>query len=41
MTGQHRTTIQDILGPLNEVEHKNAPEELYYAGDRQAADSGC
>ena len=25
---------EDLLGPLNEVEHKNAPEWLFLAGDR-------
>ena len=27
-------TPEDILGPLNEIERKNAPERLYLAGDR-------
>ena len=40
MTEQHRTTIEDILGPLNEVERKNAPKELFYAGDLSVLDAG-
>lgn len=32
MKGQ-RHTAEDLLGPLNEVEQKNAPKELFVAGD--------
>ena len=35
-----RTTIEDLLGPLNEVERKNAPKELFFAGDLSILDAG-
>ena len=33
-------TIEDLLGPLNEVERKNAPEGLFVAGDRELLGRG-
>ncbi|HET6202892.1 MAG TPA: DNA-processing protein DprA [Planctomycetota bacterium] len=30
-----RYTTEQLLGPLNDVERKNAPKELFLAGDRQ------
>ncbi len=33
-------TPSDLLGPLNEVEQKNAPKELFFAGDRSILDRG-
>ena len=35
-----RTTIEVLLGPLNDVERKNAPRELFYAGDTGLFDLG-
>lgn len=35
-TGQmdrQECTVEELLGPLNEVEQKNAPERLYVPGD--------
>ena len=32
---------QDLLGPLNEVEQKNAPKTLYVAGDTGILDVGA
>ena len=41
MTDQlQRTTIEVLLGPLNDVERKNAPRELFYAGDTGLFDLG-
>jgi DNA processing protein len=34
MSPFERVRLDDLLGPLNEVEHTNAPEWLYLAGDR-------
>ena len=33
-------SIEDLLGPLNEVERKNAPKELFFAGDLSILDAG-
>jgi DNA processing protein len=30
---QTETTIEDLLGPLNDVERKNAPKKMFFAGD--------
>ena len=35
-----KTTIDELLGPLNDVERKNAPEELFYAGDLELIEAG-
>ena len=32
---------QDLLGPLNEVEQKNAPKTLYVAGDTGILEEGA
>lgn len=34
-------TPQDLMGPLNEVETKNAPEHLYVAGDKSLLARGA
>jgi DNA processing protein len=34
-------TPQDLLGPLNEVEEKNAPKALYVAGDIGIVEEGA
>lgn len=34
-------TPGDLLGPLNEVEIKNAPEKLYVAGDKSLLARGA
>lgn len=36
----HAERIEDLLGPLNEVERKNAPKELFYAGDLSLLEAG-
>jgi len=33
MTSTLHYTLEELLGPLNEVEKKNAPDELFVAGD--------
>jgi DNA processing protein len=40
MESQFKTTIEDLLGPLNEVERKNAPKALFFAGDLGLLDAG-
>lgn len=41
MHQQHREVlIEDLLGPLNEVERKNAPARLFYAGDLSIMEAG-
>lgn len=35
-----QTTIEDLLGPLNEVERKNAPKELFFDGDLSVIEAG-
>jgi DNA processing protein len=35
-----RTTPEDLLGPLNQVEKKNAPPELFVAGDESLLKRG-
>lgn len=37
---QTETTIEDLLGRLNDVERKNAPKKIYYAGDPQILEAG-
>lgn len=37
---EHQTTIEDLLGPLNEVERKNAPKALFYAGELGVIEAG-
>jgi DNA processing protein len=37
---QTQTTIEELLGTLNEVERKNAPKELFYAGDLRLLEIG-
>ena len=34
------TTPEDLLGPLNEIERKNAPDKLYLAGNRAVFSAG-
>lgn len=36
-----RYTPQELLGPLNEVEQKNAPRELFVAGDARLLTTGA
>lgn len=33
-------TLEELIGPLNEVERKNAPRELFLAGDEELLRSG-
>lgn len=33
-------SIEDLIGPLNDVERKNAPKELFFAGDLGLLDAG-
>jgi DNA processing protein len=33
-------TIEDVLGPLNEVERKNAPPVLFFGGDLRVLEAG-
>jgi len=33
-------TIEDLLGPVNEVEKKNAPRQVFIAGDREILRAG-
>jgi DNA processing protein len=40
MSEQRAQSIEDLLGPLNEVERKNAPKELFYAGDLSILEAG-
>ncbi len=40
MTAFSECTPQELLGPLNEVEQKNAPAKLYLAGDRSLLEHG-
>jgi DNA processing protein len=35
------TTVEELLGPLNEVERKNAPAKMYFAGDLGVFDFGA
>ena len=35
-----RIGIEDLLGPLNDVEQKNAPKQLFYAGDLSLIEAG-
>lgn len=37
---QTQTTIEDLLGPLNDVERKNRPKEIFYAGDPSILQAG-
>lgn len=37
---QAQTTIEDVLGDLNEVERKNAPKQLFFAGDLALLEAG-
>jgi DNA processing protein len=40
MSHQNAETIENLLGPLNEVERKNAPKELFYAGNLDVLEAG-
>lgn len=40
MTPVQETTPEDLLGPLNEVEKKHAPERLFVAGDASLLQRG-
>jgi DNA processing protein len=40
MTDQNPRSIEDLIGPLNEVERKNAPKVLFFAGDLRLLDAG-
>ena len=40
MTDQNPRSIEDLIGPLNDVERKNAPKLLYFAGDLRLLDAG-
>ena len=40
MTDQNPRSIEDLIGPLNDVERKNAPRLLYFAGDLRLLDAG-
>ena len=33
-------TVEDLIGPLNEMEHKHAPEKLWIGGDASIFESG-
>lgn len=35
-----QTTIEDLLGALNDVERKNAPKKIFYAGDPSLLEAG-
>jgi DNA processing protein len=34
------TRLEALIGPMNQVERKNAPVQVFYAGDRQILDVG-
>ena len=36
----HEATAEELLGRLNELEKKNAPNRIFFAGDRRLLDSG-
>ena len=40
MSEQHVQAIEDLIGPLNEVERKNAPKQLFFAGDLSLLETG-
>ena len=40
MTVQNPRSIEDLIGPLNEVERKNAPKVLFFAGDLRLLNAG-
>jgi DNA processing protein len=40
MSEQHVQTVEALIGPLNDVEQKNAPKLLFFAGDVSLLEAG-